>query len=166
MATRTSLYSFRGNIIEIGISVDPIGAVHGADVPITEEERKKYGLLSGKNPWKHLGVPDFIVNEDEQVVADTAATSSSAPVQPDSPKVSSIEIEELKESGWESHRGQGAVHGSSNEEGAIESLGGQSIGQKGDPVPGISRLISLLPQQVDFLESSRKRKTNENDSEA
>ena len=63
MATRTSLYSFQNNIIEIAISIDAIGELHSAITPLTKEERVKFGLLDGDNPWKHLGVPDFVLEK-------------------------------------------------------------------------------------------------------
>jgi hypothetical protein len=61
MATRTSLYSFQNNIIEIAISIDAIGALHSPNEPITKAERLQFGLLDGDNPWKHLGVPNFVI---------------------------------------------------------------------------------------------------------
>jgi hypothetical protein len=63
MATRTSLYSFQNNIIEIAISIDAIGELHSAITPLTKEERSKFGLLDGDNPWRHLGVPDFVLEK-------------------------------------------------------------------------------------------------------
>ena len=67
MATRTSLYSFQNNIIEIGISVDAIGELHSANEPLTKEERIKFGLLDGDNPWRHLGLPDFVLEKPKEV---------------------------------------------------------------------------------------------------
>lgn len=66
MATRTSLYSFQNNIIEIGISIDVIGEINGPDVPLTDLERTKFGLLDGANPWAHLGVPDFVIQKSTE----------------------------------------------------------------------------------------------------
>ena len=63
MVTRTSLYSFQNNIIEIAISIDAIGELHSAVTPLTKEERLKFGLMDGDNPWKHLGVPDFVLEK-------------------------------------------------------------------------------------------------------
>ena len=62
-ATRTSLYSFQDHIIEISISVDALGPLHRPDDPLTDEEREKYGLMAGNNPWAHLGVPDFAIEK-------------------------------------------------------------------------------------------------------
>ena len=112
MATRTSLYSFRRNIIEIGITVDPIGAVHSPDTPITEEELKKYDLLPGKNPWKHLGVPDFAIESEctssaqheTQAGASSGSSSSAMGVERGEQKISSIDIEELADWECETHK--------------------------------------------------------------
>lgn len=72
MATRASIYSFQNNIIEIAISIDPIGELHLANDPLTKAERIKFGLLDGDNPWRHLGVPDFVLeNKDEQCTIET-----------------------------------------------------------------------------------------------
>ena len=66
MATRTSLYSFQNNIIEIAISIDAISELHGANEPLTKAEKIKFGLLEGSNPWRHLGVPDFVLEKPEE----------------------------------------------------------------------------------------------------
>lgn len=72
MATRASIYSFQNNIIEIAISIDPIGELHLANEPLTKAERIKFGLLDGDNPWRHLGVPDFVLeNKEDQRTIET-----------------------------------------------------------------------------------------------
>ena len=80
MVTRTSLYSFQKSIIEIAITIDAIGELHSAATPLTKEERLKFGLLDGDNPWRHLGVPDFVLEKPnaENDMYDTGAPKSSS----------------------------------------------------------------------------------------
>jgi hypothetical protein len=61
MASRTSLYSFQNNIIEISISIDAIGELHEPNTPLSTEERIEFSLCSGDNPWRNLGVPDSAI---------------------------------------------------------------------------------------------------------
>lgn len=67
MASRTSLYSFQNNIIEINISIDAIGELHEPNQPLSAEERAKFGLCNGENPWRHLGVPDFAISKNSSM---------------------------------------------------------------------------------------------------
>lgn len=62
MASRTSLYSFQNNIIEISISIDAIGELQDPNTPLTKAERDKFDLCEGDNPWRYLGVPDFVIS--------------------------------------------------------------------------------------------------------
>mmetsp|Transcript_26 Transcript_26/g.32 ORF Transcript_26/g.32 Transcript_26/m.32 type:complete len:197 (-) Transcript_26:433-1023(-) len=61
MASRTSLYSFQNNIIEISINIDAIGVLHKPNTPLSTEERIEFSLCIGDNPWRHLGVPDSAI---------------------------------------------------------------------------------------------------------
>lgn len=87
MATRTSLYSFQNNIIEIAISIDAIGVLHSPNEPITKAERLRFGLLDGDNPWKHLGVPNFVI---EKPTADSNAESAEDTTSKSCPTTSSF----------------------------------------------------------------------------